>query len=300
VKVMECGYDVETGLSTTAVRVTIAPAGSAHVIIEGPGGPYQVSGSGAVLDLVPGAYSWSATPVGNVALVGHTSGSFTIEDCSPVCTAVIGDYVWVDLGPRNGLQDDGEALVAGVVVHLLGSDGNVIATTQTDENGHYEFPDLCAGVYRVRFELPDLPGLVNEAWTTTGAGSAERDSNADENGLTDEIVVGDTTIDMRWDAGVVGDTVSVTTVTTVPATTSTTVVEVTTTTVAPITSTTAEVPASTTTTVPPVTATTLPFTGFELQTTAMLGLLAFAGGAALLMGVRRRDDQDGGESLGGW
>ncbi len=302
VKVGECVYDVETGLVSTDVRFSIAPANAAQIVVEGPGGPYLIDGSGATLQLAPGDYTWSASAAARVALVGVTSGSFTLGDCSPECTAVIGDYVWIDMKPRNGVQDAGEEMVEGVVIHLLDAEGNVLATTVTDGNGHYEFSDLCGGVYRVRFELPDLAGLVNEAWTVQNGGDFAADSNADANGLTAEIVVNDDTNDMSWDAGIVGDTVSPTTVTTLPpVTTSSTVVEITTTTTeAETTSTTAPQPASTTTTVPPVTASTLPFTGFELQATAMIGLLALAGGATLLMGLRRRPAEDGSDSLGGW
>jgi hypothetical protein len=302
VKVGECTYDVEAGLATTDVRFSIAPANAAQIVVEGPDGSHLIDGSGTTLQLGPGDYTWSASAARGIALVGITSGSFTVGDCSPECTAVIGDYVWIDMSPRNGLQDAGEESVEGVVVHLLDAEGTVLATTVTDGHGLYEFADLCAGTYRVHFELPDIAGLVNEAWTIQNGGEAAVDSNADANGLTGEIVVIEGTVDMTWDAGVVGDRVSPTTVTTLPpATSSTTVVEITTTTTeAETTSTTAPEPESTTTTVPPVTASTLPFTGFEMQATAMLGLLALAGGATLLMGVRRRPVEDGSDSIGGW
>ncbi|MGF1668414.1 MAG: SdrD B-like domain-containing protein [Acidimicrobiia bacterium] len=302
VKLGECIYDVEAGLASTDVRFSIAPANAAQIVVEGPGGPHLIDGSGATLDLAPGDYTWSASAAARIALVGVTSGSFTVSDCSPECTAVIGDYVWLDMNPRNGVQDAGEELVEGVVVHLLDVEGSVLATTVTDGDGRYQFADLCEGTYRVSFELPDIAGLVDEAWTVQGGGDAATDSNADAAGLTDEIVVIDGTVDMSWDAGIVGAMVSPTTVTTLPpATTSTTVVAITTTTTeAETTSTTAAQPASTTTTVPPVTASTLPFTGFEMQATAMIGLLALAGGATLLMGLRRRPVEDGSDSLGGW
>lgn len=307
VELGDCAYDVELG-SLTEVRVSIVPAGAAAVVIDGPDGRQVLKGEGGSLDLAPGEYKWRAVALDGHALVGVTKGSFTVVECAPVCTAVIGDYVWLDMNPTNGLQDEGEEKVSGVVVHLLDAEGDTLATTVTDENGHYEFADLCEGVYRVAFELPDLPGLVNEAWTASGAGDAELDSNADVNGLTDEIVVVDGTDDMSWDAGIVGESVSVTTVTSVPPSTSTTMVELTTTTtVAPTTSTTAApttstsiAPASTTTTVPPVTATTLPFTGFELGATTLMGLLSLLGGAALLAAMRRRPVEDGHDSIGGW
>jgi uncharacterized repeat protein (TIGR01451 family) len=54
---------------------------------------------------------------------------------------LIGDYVWFD-NDRDGVQDDDEPGVEGVVVELLDDMGNVIATTETNENGYYYFPNL--------------------------------------------------------------------------------------------------------------------------------------------------------------
>jgi hypothetical protein len=167
--------------------------------------------------------------------------------------------------------------------------GNTVASTVTDDEGRYLFSGLCEGTYRVRFELPDLVGLVNEAWTTTGAGDVAADSNADENGLTDLIVVTDGTEDLSWDAGIIADDVSPTTVTTMPEATTTTVPQPTT-----------SAPIVTTTTVPPVTASTLPFTGFELQTTALIGLLVLAGGGLLMIALGRESEVADNDSLGTW
>jgi hypothetical protein len=168
----------------------------------------------------------------------------------------------------------------------------VLATTVTDDQGHYRFPDLCAGTYRVEFELPDIPGLSNEAWTIAKADGIELDSNADPNGLTDLITVVDGTMDETWDAGIVGDAVSPTTIVN---TTTTTEPEATT------TSTTRPTDPTTSTTVPPVTGSTLPFTGSELGGTAFVGALALVGGLALLFGLRRRPEEDGGDgTIGAW
>jgi len=51
--------------------------------------------------------------------------------------------------------DDTEDPIAGVTVELLDEDGLVIATTETDGNGHYRFDDLRPGVYTVREQQPD-------------------------------------------------------------------------------------------------------------------------------------------------
>ncbi|OQX01179.1 MAG: hypothetical protein BWK80_60505, partial [Desulfobacteraceae bacterium IS3] len=69
--------------------------------------------------------------------------------------AGLGDYVWYDRN-RDGIQNEGEPGVAGVVVRLVDpSLGTPIAISHTDETGYYEFTGLPAGKYMVRFELPE-------------------------------------------------------------------------------------------------------------------------------------------------
>ncbi|MBO9624926.1 MAG: choice-of-anchor A family protein [Microbacterium sp.] len=54
----------------------------------------------------------------------------------------IGDYVWID-SDRDGVQDAGEAPVAGATVKLLSADGlTIVKTTTTDASGFYVFSDL--------------------------------------------------------------------------------------------------------------------------------------------------------------
>lgn len=71
--------------------------------------------------------------------------------------ARIGNFVWEDEN-ANGIQDNFESGIAGVIVTLLGTDaqGNIIDTmTTTDENGYYSFTGLQAGVYSVKFTKPN-------------------------------------------------------------------------------------------------------------------------------------------------
>lgn len=68
--------------------------------------------------------------------------------------ASVGDRVWIDLN-GNGIQDAGEPGVGGVTVKLVDSNGNVVATTITDANGFYNFPNVTPGTYTVMFTLPD-------------------------------------------------------------------------------------------------------------------------------------------------
>ncbi|XBH21532.1 SdrD B-like domain-containing protein [Jonesiaceae bacterium BS-20] len=61
---------------------------------------------------------------------------------APPVLVSVGDYVWIDAND-NGIQDEGEAPVAGATVTLYAADGEtVIAVTQTDADGYYAFTDL--------------------------------------------------------------------------------------------------------------------------------------------------------------
>ncbi|MCO6044248.1 SpaA isopeptide-forming pilin-related protein [Aeoliella sp. ICT_H6.2] len=51
--------------------------------------------------------------------------------------------------------DDPQMLLSGVTIDLLDADGNVLATTVTDENGEYRFDDLTPGEYQIREHQPD-------------------------------------------------------------------------------------------------------------------------------------------------
>ena len=53
-------------------------------------------------------------------------------------------------GNRSGALDTDEKLYEGVTVNLVDADGNVVATTMTDEKGNYSFDKLPAGTYSVK------------------------------------------------------------------------------------------------------------------------------------------------------
>ncbi|MBL7771686.1 MAG: T9SS type A sorting domain-containing protein [Chitinophagaceae bacterium] len=65
--------------------------------------------------------------------------------------AGLGDYVWFDVN-QNGLQEANELPVPGVLVVLFDNNGvDTLATTTTNGEGAYSFPNLEAGIYRVGF-----------------------------------------------------------------------------------------------------------------------------------------------------
>jgi len=99
-------------------------------------------------------------------------------------TASLGDKVWLDCN-GNGVQDGGEAGVAGATVKLIGGGadgvingiGDTTATTTTNASGNYAFAGLTPGVeYQVQF----VP-LTGYSFTTKDAAAATdaTDSDAD-------------------------------------------------------------------------------------------------------------------------
>ena len=56
---------------------------------------------------------------------------------------------------NNGRQDPGEEGIEGVVIELFDSDGNLVRTTTTDENGDYCFDDIPGGEYTILETQPE-------------------------------------------------------------------------------------------------------------------------------------------------
>jgi hypothetical protein len=76
------------GSPTRPVDVVIDPSGSATVTIEGPGGPYVVTGDGDTLNLAPGDYTWTAVADDEHSLE-VSSGEFTVESCPAIEASVL-------------------------------------------------------------------------------------------------------------------------------------------------------------------------------------------------------------------
>ncbi|MBV7534453.1 carboxypeptidase regulatory-like domain-containing protein [Duganella sp. sic0402] len=110
----------------------------------------------------------------------------------------LGSTVWYDSN-RNGVQDAGEAGVAGVKVTLLDASGNPVAgaTATTDASGHYQFSNLKPGAYSVQFDKISLP--ANYLFTSEGKDS---DANADT-GATAQVTLASGDSSQHLDAGIV-------------------------------------------------------------------------------------------------
>lgn len=101
------------------------------------------------------------------------------------CSSTIGNFVWHDKN-INGIQDNNEPGIAGVVVKLYRNNSQVAMTT-TDNNGYYEFTDLENDNYTVEIAASNftsggaLKNAADEKWyaTTPNAGNDDVDSDGD-------------------------------------------------------------------------------------------------------------------------
>jgi protocatechuate 3,4-dioxygenase beta subunit len=82
--------------------------------------------------------------------------------------AGLGNTVWFDAN-NDGLQDATELGISGVVVTLFDAAGtNELGKAITDGEGHYSFPNLVVGTYRVGFTAPT--GMVATLYNIGGEG----------------------------------------------------------------------------------------------------------------------------------
>ncbi|MFM7174546.1 MAG: SdrD B-like domain-containing protein, partial [Caldilinea sp.] len=111
--------------------------------------------------------------------------------------ASLGDLVWFD-EDQDGVQDPGEAGVAGVVVRLYDAAGNLVAETVTDGNGNYLFQNLVPGAYFVQFVPPP-----NYTVTGQNLGGIGEDSDGDAvTGITVPTTLEAGENDLTWDLGI--------------------------------------------------------------------------------------------------
>ncbi|MFQ8433934.1 SdrD B-like domain-containing protein, partial [Amaricoccus sp. W119] len=112
----------------------------------------------------------------------------------------IGDRVWFDKD-GDGIQDRGEAGVAGVTVKLLSTGGKTLATTKTDANGKYLFDDLKPGSYKVKFTAPDGHEFTKRS--TSNPEKSGKDSDATSSGNTYTVKLSKGEKQTKVDAGLV-------------------------------------------------------------------------------------------------
>ena len=115
----------------------------------------------------------------------------------PPPPATLGNYVWNDLD-GDGVQDDNEPPVPGVVVTVLDDNGDEVGTATTNADGEWSVT-VPAGTYTAVFTLPD--GM---AFTGPNQGADDADSDADpDTGATEPVTVAAGESNTTLDAGLV-------------------------------------------------------------------------------------------------
>lgn len=199
--------DCETCEGSDSVLVkmnkTEADAGEDQLICKGNEATLTATGGGTYL-WSTGEITQSITVNPNITTeysVIVTNGNCEAMDEVMVNVddkVVIGNYVWLDEN-RNGMQDDSATGIKGMSVKLYQCNGDLVNSTETNNDGYYQF-EVCPGTgdYYVIFgEVPE--GLK---FTAINQGNDTMDSNADSGGVTACFTITDKD-DLTIDAGLI-------------------------------------------------------------------------------------------------
>ena len=150
--------------------------------------------------------------IGTVTAVDAVGGVTQVTDADPAYytgsglanKASLGDRVWLDTN-ANGIQETGEAGIAGVTMKLTGAgaDGlfgtkdDITATTSTNASGYYQFTGLNAGKYQVNAVAPSGYFITKQ---DQGASDAQ-DSDFNSSGASQIVTLGAGEQNLTVDAG---------------------------------------------------------------------------------------------------
>ncbi|HOT98119.1 MAG TPA: SdrD B-like domain-containing protein [bacterium] len=126
----------------------VQPADYDYTLLQQGGDPAADS------DIIPeSGKSAPFSVVSNAAYLGMDAGF--VPFIPPVVSHItIGDRIWKDLN-HNGLQEEGEPGLPGIIVNLLSSlDESLVLVDTTDSDGFYLFKDMAPGSYRIQVVQP--------------------------------------------------------------------------------------------------------------------------------------------------
>lgn len=132
---------------------------------------------------------------------------FTITS-GEVKDVAAGITVMASVGPNtvfedsngNGLQDEDEPGVSGVVIHLVDENGDRVSTTTSDANGEYQFQDIPPGNYYIQVDLED--GTSFSPVVEGGNQVSQVDDQPFGTSPVAELTVG--TVEDTWNVGLIG------------------------------------------------------------------------------------------------
>ena len=215
----------ETGVSGVTVQLKDASGAVVASQVTNASGDYLfdklAAGNYSVNVVKPNGYDFTgqdafgngADGIDSDVNASGSTGTITLKDGEAIrtvdvgvvvkdapATSSIGDKVWLDAN-KNGLQDAGEAGVAGVTMQLKDASGTVIATTTTNAQGEYLFDGLKAGDYTVK-GISDAYMLTTQDAFGNGADGIDSDFNV-TTGETAKISLGENQAIRTVDAGVI-------------------------------------------------------------------------------------------------
>lgn len=155
-------------------------------------------------DTLNGGYTDIIELPADTADLTHDAGAYLLS--------AIGDYVWVD-ADRDGIQDEGEVPVYGIIVTLQQRKGDgeweTVSTSVTDEDGRYKFTGVkSSDVYDVEYRVVfNISPLVSRTLPYQGDDTALDSNMLSEYVLgvgypTDPVKPGYGQEDMTIDAGI--------------------------------------------------------------------------------------------------
>jgi len=130
--------------------------------------------------------------------LGLNEDNLTVDAGLYQPTSGIGDFVFNDTD-KDGIQDNGETGVSGIVVKLYDCSNNLISTTMTNAEGWYRFGNIPSGDYNVKFILPN--GYLFSPQDQGNNNSIDSDVNP-QTGKTGCFSLAANTIDSTLDAGI--------------------------------------------------------------------------------------------------
>ena len=165
----------EAGINNVTVSLYVLNDSGEYVFVSSTttksGGYYEFTGLSPnktymVKETQPTAYLDGKESIGS--LLGELSSENDVILGIHVGAGQFGtDYNFGELKPStisghvaadkndNNVLDSADQFLAGVPVHLYDINGNLVATTQTDENGFYKFENLRPGIYKVVETQPE-------------------------------------------------------------------------------------------------------------------------------------------------
>lgn len=153
--------ELQTPQGNVISRVTTTPMGQYHFDSVAPGAyrivqftPSDLLDGQSHVGTIDGVKNGDAVPGSLIRQITMTPGGVGVEyNFCEIAPASLSGFVYHDEsndGNRGGNEDG----IANTTISLVDQSGAVVATTETDSNGRYQFDGLAPGTYQLREQQP--------------------------------------------------------------------------------------------------------------------------------------------------